>query len=97
MLNVIFVLHCSGHSGRATEIVHITECAHRWHKAANGLISMIVKDLFKLPPSLKFLFKLSGSVIQDDPQDPACECRICRQRRKIWLLEVSWILFVVCL
>lgn len=35
MLNVIFVLHCSEHSGRATEIVHITECAHSWWKASD--------------------------------------------------------------
>ena len=35
MLNVIFVLHCIEHSGRATEIVHITECAHSWWKASD--------------------------------------------------------------
>ena len=35
MLNVIFVLHYSGYSERATGIVHIAECAHGWQKDAD--------------------------------------------------------------
>lgn len=69
MLNVIFVLRCSGHSGRVTEIVHITECAHIRQRAADvncfdfGLAS---------PPWFKILFRVSYSVLQDYLKGKKC-------------------------